>query len=164
MLRIFINVMKRVLKIGGDRVAVAFEWPRGASGWQLVEMEELKNYLPHECRFDGCQHGLTTMQGIVKKPWRVQTNVKELVEPLSRCCNMEHQHVTLRTRGGEVGSLYTGAREHGGEDDHEHEQHRGYGMRRRRTRADGGREEQAPRGERAEVGNSSRRRSEGGAA
>ena len=83
MLRIFVDVVKRVLEVGGDRVAVAFEWPRGASGRQLAEMEELKSYLPHVCRFDGCQYGLTTVQGVVKTPWRVQTNVKELVEPLS---------------------------------------------------------------------------------
>ena len=138
MLRIFIDVVKRVLEVRGDRVAVAFEWPRGASGWRLAEMGELKSYLPHVCRFDGCQCGLTTVQGVVKKPWRVQTKIKELVEPLSRCCSMEHQHMTLRGRaavlqhgasahdssrtcGGEVRTLHAGAREHGGENDHEHE-------------------------------------------
>ena len=58
MLRLFLDVLKKVMRLPGGRVAAAFEWPRGAIGWTLEMCRELERYLPYTCRFDGCCYGL----------------------------------------------------------------------------------------------------------
>ena len=109
MIRLFKYVLRKTLEMGGERIVAAYEWPRAATGWQLPEMRELVKLLPHQCSFDGCQYGLTTAAGRLKKPWRVQANAARLVEPLGRRCGGEHPHVTLRGAAAVRSGLYTPA-------------------------------------------------------
>ena len=106
MLRLFLWVLRTVLRIGGQRVVAAFEWPRGASGWQLDVCKELIEMLPITCRFDGCRYGLVSEQGYIKKPWRVQTNRIELEGPLSQRCEGGHRHDAAWRHGSAIGSLH----------------------------------------------------------
>ena len=109
MIRLFKYVLRKTLEMGGERIVAAYGWLRAATGWQLPEMRELMKLLLHQCNFDGCQYGLTTAAGRLKRPWRVQTNAARLVEPLSRRCGGEHPHVTLRGAAAVRSGLYTPA-------------------------------------------------------
>ena len=109
MIRNFKFVLRKALELGGDDVIAAYEWPRAATGWRLPEIRDLVKILPHRCNFDGCQYGLMTTAGYVKKPWRVQTNGARLVEPLSRRCGGEHPHVSLRGAAAVKSGMYTSA-------------------------------------------------------
>eukprot|EP00972_Heterocapsa_arctica_P021095 3105783-Heterocapsa_arctica.AAC.1 len=62
--------------------------------------------LPYPCMLDGCMYGLRCDAGYLRKPWRVQTNMVELREPLSRTCNYAHTHVTTRGRAAERTAYY----------------------------------------------------------
>ena len=70
----------------------AFEWPLRCSGWTaLPQMQSLCEILPLECHFDGCRFDVTDVKGkVMQKPWRVQTDLPCLEEPLNRRCSKDH--------------------------------------------------------------------------
>eukprot|EP00972_Heterocapsa_arctica_P109365 16103606-Heterocapsa_arctica.AAC.1 len=56
---------------------------------------------------DGCVYSLRCVAGFLRKPWRVQSTMVELREPLSRRCDGTHTHVTTRGLIAERTALYT---------------------------------------------------------
>ena len=110
MVKLFGWVLTAAREIGGDRVAAAFEWPKGATGWQQPLVRSLVEHLPHQCLFDGCRYdGFVTTKGWLKKPWCIQTDVEALVQPLSLRCLADHGHVSLRGALAVKSGLYIAA-------------------------------------------------------
>ena len=96
--------------IRGLGCEVAFEWPRGAAGWQLETVRRLsRRHFSLQCDFDGCRYGLTDVQGsaLLQKPWRVLTSCERLREPLSRRCRHDHRHGECRAASAVRSGLYT---------------------------------------------------------
>jgi hypothetical protein len=84
MLKIFLCVLRRVLGTwpNGRVVHAAFEWPKSTAGWQQVEVQQICQRLMHRVDFDGCALGLEKCSGqLLRRPWRVQTSMRELCEP-----------------------------------------------------------------------------------
>ena len=45
------------------------------------------------CEFDGCRYELADQARLpVMKPWRVQTSIQRLVEPLGLRCDRSNEH------------------------------------------------------------------------
>eukprot|EP00972_Heterocapsa_arctica_P095082 14023453-Heterocapsa_arctica.AAC.1 len=65
-------------------VELAFEWPRGATGWKAPVVGPILKAMPLECRFDGCMYDMKDENDkFLYKPWCVYTNVVRLLRPLS---------------------------------------------------------------------------------
>ena len=82
--------------------AFVFEHPRSATSWEVVE--RLKDLLEppdvYECLLDMCCFDLTAVDdrgeiGLVRKPTRLQTNAKEIVDARAFRCRGGHAHVHL---------------------------------------------------------------------
>ena len=112
MVQLFVKLLQEVLIDEQDhtQVVACFEWPRGALGWQIKEMTTLLELLPVACRFDGCRYGLRAQTGQrMCKPWRVQTNLPALQQPLSLRCGRDHQHTVTHGPDATRSGLYTPA-------------------------------------------------------
>ena len=100
----------RLLQEADVEVEVAYEWPRMASGWKEPKIQKALNEMgaTSVCEFDGCRYQLTDQAGLpVMKPWRVQTSMRRLVEPLSLRCDRSHEHGECRGRMAIRSGLYT---------------------------------------------------------
>ena len=105
-----IRVIERHLYLGGE---IFQEWPRHNSGWQLPEIHELWTALLDLGRFeeihlDGCMFGLSTKDGLIKKPWRIRCSRPGWLTPLARKCDGTHSHIPAL--GGTIArqtALYT---------------------------------------------------------
>ena len=76
----------RLLHEADVEVEIAYERPRMASGWKEPEIQKALTEMgaTSACEFDGCRYGLVDQAGLpVMKPWKVQTSMQRLVEPLS---------------------------------------------------------------------------------
>ena len=96
--------------IRGLGCEVAFEWPRGAAGWQLEIVRRLsRSHFALRCDFDGCRYGLMDVHGnnLLQKPWRVLTSCERLRGPLSRRCRRDHRHGECRAASAVRSGLYT---------------------------------------------------------
>ena len=100
----------RVIYLGGE---IFQEWPRHNSGWQLPEIRELWSALLDLGRFeeihlDGCMFGLSTKDGLIKKPWKIRCSRPGWLTPLARKCDGTHAHIPAL--GGTIArqtALYT---------------------------------------------------------
>ena len=87
-----------------------FEHPMRASSWKSATLEALQNHpLVYTIRMDMCQFGLKDKQGAAHlKPTILLTNIRELVDSLSKRCDRQHEHASLL--GGNVAkwsAIYT---------------------------------------------------------
>lgn len=100
----------RKMKEAGVDVEIAFEWPRGASGWKhpVVRRALTEMGARWSCEFDGCRYQLKDDHGQpVMKPWRVNTSAARLREPLGRRCQRNHAHGECRGSVAIRSGLYT---------------------------------------------------------
>jgi len=76
-IRNFIKLAETVMESGGR---IAYEWPRGASGWALPEITQfIKKWGLFVVDFDGCAFGATDPSGNpILKRWRVMTSCPRL--------------------------------------------------------------------------------------
>ena len=92
----------RILREKGVKLEIAFEWPRGALGWDIKIVKKALKMMKVDviCEFDGCQYGLKDEETgeAITKPWKVRTTMERLKEPLSRRCARDHLHRTCRGR------------------------------------------------------------------
>eukprot|EP00972_Heterocapsa_arctica_P063463 9365083-Heterocapsa_arctica.AAC.1 len=85
-----------------------FEWPRRADGWDFQATQSILQGLEVRCDFDGCCYDLRTdAQILLKKPWRVQTNLERLGPVLNKQCIGGHAHNDCRGRNATRSGLYT---------------------------------------------------------
>eukprot|EP00972_Heterocapsa_arctica_P102516 15107915-Heterocapsa_arctica.AAC.1 len=71
----------------------AFEWPRWCAGWALEIVDKIRRHLRYTAEFDVCAFGLQDLRGWpLRKPWRVVTTLRTLVESLSWSCDSTHRH------------------------------------------------------------------------
>ena len=102
MLALYCLALRQVLDVrpASDKGAVhaVFEWPQGAFAevQRIPEMAQLlavaRRMLLPRVHVMGCR-----ARALLKKPWRVQSSLTALREPLSRKC--DHMHVHRKTRG-----------------------------------------------------------------
>ena len=100
----------RLLHEADVEVEIAYEWPRTASGRKEPEIQKalMEMGATSVCEFDGCRYGLVDQAGLpVMKPWKVQTSMQRLVEPLSLRCDRTHEHGECRGRMAVRSGLYT---------------------------------------------------------
>ena len=91
-------VIVALQKLLGPLVHAAFEWPKTSTGWKILQqMTRLCALLPVQCDFDGCRFDTRDAKGnLLKKPWRVQTDLVTLQQPLSQRCDQNHFHSQCR--------------------------------------------------------------------
>ena len=92
----------KILKENGVKLEIAFEWPRGALGWDIEVIKKVLKVMKADviCEFDGCQYGLKDEETgeAIMKPWKARTSMERLREPFSRRCTHDHLHRTCRGR------------------------------------------------------------------
>eukprot|EP00972_Heterocapsa_arctica_P072327 10684259-Heterocapsa_arctica.AAC.1 len=54
MMQVLNSVIVKLQKMTDGELA--FEWPRGATGWKETAMDAIIRSMPIECRFDGCMY------------------------------------------------------------------------------------------------------------
>eukprot|EP00972_Heterocapsa_arctica_P011786 1726153-Heterocapsa_arctica.AAC.1 len=103
------GLLRRVLKPYTSYVHVCFEWPRNCFGWKLEIMNELRQMMPYEVRFDGCCYGLVDQYGeLLQKPWRVISTLPE-ISMLRLLCRHDHRHAVTHGLGARMSAYYTPA-------------------------------------------------------
>eukprot|EP00972_Heterocapsa_arctica_P093972 13859794-Heterocapsa_arctica.AAC.1 len=69
MMKVLGLVIKKLQKL--MNIELAFEWPRGTTGWKEKIMGQIIEAMPLERSFDGCVYGLKDEGGKpLLKPWR----------------------------------------------------------------------------------------------
>jgi hypothetical protein len=84
MLKHFLETAEQVLCQGGH---IAFEWPKGAKGWQLPELTAfVKKHGLYIAECHGCYFGLQSSKGNpMYKPWHIATSNFRLADNLNKC-------------------------------------------------------------------------------
>ena len=96
-----VTVLLKTLAREDVSCIACLEGPRDAIGCKFPEVEKLRKIIPYEISFDGCAYELLDANGDpLYKPWTIQTNEKELFEPLSQMCPRHPKHG--HCRGEEV--------------------------------------------------------------
>eukprot|EP00972_Heterocapsa_arctica_P033705 4960672-Heterocapsa_arctica.AAC.1 len=69
LMKVLTVVIKKLQKL--TDIELAFEWPRGATGWNEQIMGQILEAMPVECRFDGRMYDVKDGGGRpLLKPWR----------------------------------------------------------------------------------------------
>ena len=78
-----------------QRIFFAIEWPAFSPVWLEPTVRSLRSFLPYTALLQGCGFGLRALggeKGLVRKTWRVVTNLSMLAEDLPRLCTADHDH------------------------------------------------------------------------
>ena len=105
-----VNLLLRCLRIvlQYPNVHVAFEWPHAAAGWRHDAVQRLCKLLPTQSLIDGCRFKVQDQHGhLLKKTWRIQTDVAELQNYLTRRCLGDHEHGECRGDTALQSGFYT---------------------------------------------------------
>ena len=92
---------------------IAREWPRQCDYWKDGQYLAFKSQNKLESvLFDGCMYGLLSTSGSaagtpILKPWRLDTDCKELTDRLKRRCDGTHQHAPCAIRDTKASEGYT---------------------------------------------------------
>ena len=100
----------RMMRDASIEFEMAFEWPRGAAGWNDKKAADMlrDTGMEHSCEFDGCAYSLVSAAGVaLQKPWRVCTTMRRLVQPLSQKCHHGREHGQCRGADAVASGLYT---------------------------------------------------------
>ena len=112
--KLFAVVAERVIEAGGS---VAIEWPQNCAYWKWPCVVELCERLGlQKVLFHGCAVGLKSpSKGLpIRKPWRVQSNMPELLEELAKKrCTEDHDHVPCGGSDTKITELHRRTRRSG---------------------------------------------------
>ena len=89
---------------------IYMELPRYCGYWRYPSVAKfLKRHCFDTCLFDGCQYGLTTLDGTlpIRKPWRFACKNSQLHHVLNERCDKSHQHGTCGSKDLTNTQMYT---------------------------------------------------------
>ena len=104
------RILPSISDVGGK---VAIEWPKSCKYWKFPRVKALclSAKLQTVC-FDGCAFGVKSVapstKGLpIKKPWRVDTDMPELLETLNRKCSCVIPHTPCAGSDTRLTESYT---------------------------------------------------------
>lgn len=111
--RLVKNCVELLLWVAAKGGHIYYEWPKSCQGWQIQELQQLKQGLKdrgHKVLFfdiDGCAYGLKDSMGenFLRKRWQILTTDPDF-KRCSRHCPQDHLHTLIQGKETSRSAFY----------------------------------------------------------